>query len=365
MLFRRNSSTAPALPTPRPRSETPIGTVGTDALDALVRILRAYGRLAIDTERHTAERTQATVDHWVRHAAHGHPLPGGGDRAGQRNWRALTEAFVEHRRQEVQALGGTITQLRETVWAFVGSLHGAARDEGLEDDRAARQMSRMRQALATGSREELAQVAGETLTLLDDMLASRRSRQQQQFAALGERLRQLSDQLEEARHAGTLDPLTGLANRKELDAFLQRIVQLHGFVARPACLLMVDVDGFKQWNDSFGHQAGDDALKQLAGCFARTFLRRCDFVCRYGGDEFAVVMRDTPMASALTHAERLRAAARDITLPGIASHEPLSLSVGIAEVFGDESLEDWLRRADRALYRAKHEGRDRVVQAES
>lgn len=365
MLFRRTSPTAAAQSPPRPTRETPSGTVGVDALDTLVRVLRAYGRFAIDTERHSAERTLAVADQWVRHAAHGQPLPGAGDRAGHRNWRALADAFLEHRRQEMEALGGTLGQLRETVWAFVGALHGAAREDGSDDGRAGQQLARMRSALATGSRDELEAAARDTVALFERMLDGRRARQQQQFAALGERLRQLSDQLEDARRASTLDPLTGLANRKELDAFLQRIVQLHGFIVRPACLLMVDVDGFKQLNDAFGHQAGDAALTQLASCFARTFLRRCDFVCRYGGDEFAVVMRDTPMASALTHAERLRAAARDIRLPGVPQHEPLSLSVGIAEVYGDETVEDWLRRADRALYRAKHEGRDRVVQAES
>lgn len=365
MLFRRSSSTATAPPPARTPRETPIGAGSVEPLDALVRVLRAYGRFALDTERHSAERTQSVVDQWVRHAAHGQPLPGGGDRAGQRNWRALADAFLEHRRHEMEALGGTLGQLRETVWSFVAALHGAARDDGMDDARATEQMARMREALAGGSREALETAARDTIAVFDAMTAGRRARQQQQFAALGERLRQLSDQLDDARRASTLDPLTGLANRKELDAFLQRIVQLHGFIARPACLLMVDVDGFKQLNDAFGHQLGDEALRQLGGCFARTFLRRCDFVCRYGGDEFAAVMRDTPMASALTHAERLRAAARDIRLPGVSQHEPLSLSVGIAEVYGDETLEEWLRRADRALYRAKHEGRDRVVQAES
>ncbi|HEU4629640.1 MAG TPA: GGDEF domain-containing protein [Gemmatimonadaceae bacterium] len=333
------------------------------ALDTLVAVLRAYGRGAPDSEFCPADQTQALTDRWVRHATIGHPLDGVGSASGRRDWRGLARAFAEHRRQEAAALANSLGQLRSTVWSFVRSLHSTATAERIEQDALGEQLAGLRGVLEHGTADELRRAAEATLTRFEAALAERRDRQQSQLSELGAQLGVLADQLEEARRASTLDPLTGLSNRKEFDDFLQRLVELHGFVPTPACLFMIDLDGFKRLNDAHGHQAGDAALLQVADALSRTFLRKCDFVSRYGGDEFSVVMRDAPLTAARAHAERLREAVAEIRLPGPARAAQLTLSVGIAELSPGETLEEWVRRADRALYRAKADGRDRVVEA--
>ena len=334
------------------------------ALETLVDLLRAYGRGAPDSEYGAAEETRALTDRWVRHATLGQPLDGEGGAVRRRDWRGLVRAFAEHRRQEAAALANSVVQLRGTIWSFVRSMHAEASAERYEQHTLGDQLELLRTVLDNGSADELRRVAESTLARFDAALVERRERQRMQFAELGAQLASLADQLEEARRASTLDPLTGLSNRKEFDDFLQRLVQLHGFVPTPACLLMIDLDGFKRLNDAHGHQAGDAALLQVAAALSKTFLRKCDFVARYGGDEFAVVMRDAPLSAARVHAERLRAAVADIKLPGTARQTQLSLSVGVAEMYPGEPLVEWVRRADRALYRAKEDGRDRVVEAE-
>lgn len=329
------------------------------ALDTLVAVLRAYGRFAIDTDASTSEHTAAEVERWVRHATLGLPLAGN-ERTGPRDWRALARSFADHRRAETEALDATVVQFRETVWTFVRSLRRAMLDDRKDEDAATQQLDILRAVTETGSAAELRQVAERTVNVFDDVLAARHQRHREQTAILGAQLRSLSQQLEEERRTSSLDPLTELPNRKEFDDFADRVLQLNSFVPTPTCLLMIDVDGFKQLNDRHGHQLGDAALKEVARALGRIFLRRCDFVCRYGGDEFAAIMHDAPTDAAVRQAERVCVAVRELALPSRASDLRLSLSIGVAALQAGETLDSWMRRADTALYQAKDAGRDRV-----
>jgi diguanylate cyclase len=126
---------------------------------------------------------------------------------------------------------------------------------------------------------------------------------------------------------------------------------------------MIDMDHFKAINDVHGHPVGDAAIRQIADCLSKTFLRRVDFVARYGGDEFVVILQETELKNAVMLAERLRRAVAELVpLEVAAGAEPpaLSLTIGIGEIgLGDTSF-DWIKRADAALYQAKRAGRDCV-----
>lgn len=156
------------------------------------------------------------------------------------------------------------------------------------------------------------------------------------------------------------DALTGLANRRhfltELDHELER-VQRSG---KPGSLLMLDIDHFKRVNDSHGHAAGDRVLQALAGALA-SHLRRVDRVGRLGGEEFAILMPETPLDSALAYAERLRARIGALVVEAEGASIRFTISIGVAGMDVDDLRADpLLARADAALYRAKQAGRDRV-----
>lgn len=158
-----------------------------------------------------------------------------------------------------------------------------------------------------------------------------------------------------------VDGLTGLKNRRRLDRDLAELPRscVVGFA-------MIDVDHFKQFNDTNGHQAGDTALRMVADCLAAN-VRSTDVVYRYGGEEFSVVLRDTSEAEAVEVLERVRAAVESAAIPG-GEHQPagrVTISVGLV-VTGpsDPSSELLAETADGALYRAKHDGRNRVVVAQ-
>ena len=157
------------------------------------------------------------------------------------------------------------------------------------------------------------------------------------------------------------DPLTGLANRRALDGLLERaVVPARGETEGPS-LLMVDVDHFKQVNDTFGHKEGDLALQQISAVLCAT-VRDGDIVSRYGGEEFCLLLPGTSQAAAMAVAEEIRQAlARDsISLGGQWLHLTVSVGVASAPVSGGSATE-LFAAADRALYRAKRLGRNRVL----
>jgi diguanylate cyclase (GGDEF)-like protein len=165
----------------------------------------------------------------------------------------------------------------------------------------------------------------------------------------------------EADAAAATDALTGLPNRRYFDEFI-------GLLARrrraddAVGVLMVDIDHFKQINDRHGHAVGDEVLREVAGAIAAT-VRDEDVPARIGGEEFAVLLRNPGEAIAAEVGERVRVAVRGLDLRdrGIAK---VSVSVGVAvSRAADESIPQIVDRADRALYRAKRAGRDRVIAA--
>ncbi len=166
----------------------------------------------------------------------------------------------------------------------------------------------------------------------------------------------------ELRRLATTDPLTGVSNRRHFKQVAECEIARARRYCRPLSLVMFDIDHFKRINDRFGHQAGDGALVALTRTCANT-LRDSDVLGRLGGEEFAVLLTETDTVGALTIAERLRQTVAALTVPVGEDIIRFTISLGISELESEETLDDLLRRADQALYRAKQQGRNRAVNA--
>lgn len=194
----------------------------------------------------------------------------------------------------------------------------------------------------------------------------------QRLLRMRSRLVELSDALREAnrhlRHMSDTDGLTGLMNRRALDARLNEAVDAARQDGRPLTLVLCDIDHFKLYNDRLGHVAGDACLKRLAGLLQASCRRPTDFAARYGGEEFALILPDTPRSGAMTFARGLLRTVETMALPHPAS--PLgpwvTLSGGITTCVPDAATtaEGLLLRADDALYAAKTRGRNRLFSFE-
>jgi diguanylate cyclase (GGDEF)-like protein len=164
--------------------------------------------------------------------------------------------------------------------------------------------------------------------------------------------------LDVCEEAAFTDHLTGLANRRRFERQLEREVSRTMRFGHPFSLLMIDIDNFKNLNDSFGHDAGDDAIRRIAKVL-REGTRGIDLAARIGGEEFAVLLVETKQEGGSEVAERLRVAIRSLELP---SGAQLTASFGVAECPTDaQTAADILKAADIGLYEAKRQGRDRVL----
>jgi len=172
----------------------------------------------------------------------------------------------------------------------------------------------------------------------------------------------LRDELDRVRHEAIKDPLTGLANRHIFDERLAESLDDSLHQLKKVCLLIVDIDHFREINDKHGHQIGDKVLQFVASVLLKNFKGK-DLVARFGGDEFAVIVENAPIAGLQKLAEAIREQVSNSTLKRTDTGEPLgkvSVSIGCECLKPEDKPGDVLKRADKALCSAKQNGRNRV-----
>jgi two-component system cell cycle response regulator len=173
----------------------------------------------------------------------------------------------------------------------------------------------------------------------------------------------LRDNVQNSIEMAVTDVLTGLHNRRYMETHLATLAEQAASRGKPLALMMLDIDYFKAINDNYGHDAGDDVLREFA-VRIRKSIRGIDLACRYGGEEFVIVMPETDLHVAGMVAERLRRsiAGEPFTVSKGVKRIEVTISIGLSTLeLKGEAVADVLKRADTALYRAKHDGRNRVV----
>ena len=167
------------------------------------------------------------------------------------------------------------------------------------------------------------------------------------------------------REIAALDGLTQIANRRAFDEFFTREWQRGQRDKQPLSLIICDLDYFKLYNDSFGHQSGDACLKKVARSIVNTVMRPADLVARYGGEEFAIILPQTPAQNALRVAQIIRDRVKKLAIPHrespVSDYVSLSLGVSCAIPQPKYTKKQLLVTADKALYQAKKQGRDRAI----
>ncbi len=195
--------------------------------------------------------------------------------------------------------------------------------------------------------------------VFNDMVARLRQGREE-LAAINETLREKNEELHEI---SITDSLTGLYNRKHLMETLEREVARSKRGKHSFALLILDIDHFKKYNDTYGHLAGDEVLNRLASVF-RESIRSCDYAARYGGEEFIILLPEIGPQEGMQAAERIRSRVAEEVFGGDADSVTVTVSVGIAAYPQDgDDPESVIKNADAAMYKAKELGRDRVVLA--
>jgi len=192
---------------------------------------------------------------------------------------------------------------------------------------------------------------------------SRSSALEANFLQTTKDLDQIKDSLKQAEEHSNTDALTGLANRRALEAFL-RSAQITAMEAgTPLSILMIDIDHFKAFNDTYGHQVGDQVLR-LVGKVLQESVRECDLAARYGGEELMAILPGASLEACEEVAERVRSRVSDARLTRRATGEEISsvtISIGVAQFRMGETADGMIERGDKALYQAKRMGRNCTV----
>lgn len=173
----------------------------------------------------------------------------------------------------------------------------------------------------------------------------------------------LKVKLDSVRRESLTDPLTNIANRKSFDTQLKRAIAESRLTNEPVSLLMCDIDHFKQFNDNFGHQTGDQVLRLVAACFTDN-VKGQDIPARYGGEEFAVVLPRTALLDAIKVAQKIRLNVQTKRLVKRSTGDVLgtiTISIGVAELSSSDVPATLIKRADACLYAAKNAGRNCVI----
>ena len=270
----------------------------------------------------------------------------------------LYRHFLSNADTEQEIIYNAGERLQTTLQTVTQLLESSAR----QTESFNQNLSKSSEKLASpSSGADLLSIVGQLVQDTRFMLTHNQTLQSQLSASTGE-LVQLKQNLDTARHEALTDALTGITNRKGFDIKFLEEAAAATEGQTPLSLLMVDIDFFKKFNDTYGHQTGDLVLK-LVGNTLVSCIKGQDTAARYGGEEFAVILPHTKIESSLRVAEILRTTIASKEITNKVTREKLgqiTFSIGAAEYSPGESLSACIERADQALYVAKRNGRNRV-----
>ncbi len=251
-----------------------------------------------------------------------------------------------------------IDDFRQMIWVVIQGLREAFRDEQSADNEVIQHLSSLNKAVHSDSIDEMRTEIVAAIVLINRAIEDRKNRQRVQLEELGEQLNKMRHDLLIAQKELALGPMTRLYNRASFDQLLEKTIELSLFSGQPSSLLMVDIDHFKDINDKYGHISGDRAVLHVAQVLSKAFPRKTDFVARYGGDEFAVILQETEARDGAMLAKRLLGDMHGLTFVAENGERlEISLSIGVSALLANDKANDWISRSDQALYQAKRAGR--------
>lgn len=357
----------PTSPEPEPATAEAPGIGPGD--ETLAGVIRVFGEKAIEVDDPAQEDFGARCEAWAQHLLAGAPAPVGAELPGRREKRAsgkrayadLRQFFAQRRTLEQTFLTSSLGELKGALVDLVMRLRKTAADAQGDDVELGHELAHLSEACETQSLAQLKSDVKQSMAVLAAQLERRETRRKSELHALGRELSQLRTDLHKAEDKARTDPLTGLDNRVVLDEGLSRYVTLAEAAGEPLTAVLIDLDHFKRVNDTHGHQAGDAVLKAAGAALVRCYLRKCDLVCRYGGEEFCVLLPSTSAQDAARLTQRLLDQFRRTVVAHEGDQIRFTGSAGVATLADGEDGDSLLRRADQALYAAKDQGRDRVI----
>ena len=334
----------------RAKQERPVVEVTGELLDDLADVVRMFGRHAFDLPAEPATTLDEQTERWVR--------------------RLLTEAsppiaelklaLMRRRQAEKTYVSRALPELKGALLEALSSLSSAVHDDAECTDRLLDKIGALSRAVETDELEALRERVRSTVQEITADLEQKKTTAQRRVDEMGVHVELLEADLADAKKKSAIDALTGLYNRGAFDADLVRIHELVKVTRSSLCVIMTDIDHFKAVNDTYGHLSGDAVIRACADALVRAFPRKSDYVARFGGEEFVVLLRDASVADAERMTERFLHDIRNLAIAIEGTSITVTCSAGVAAMQPSDAPTALVKRADEGLYRAKRDGRDRV-----
>ncbi len=337
-------------------------SLANGALDTLGCIFQTLGNesFPLDNEGDASEFPQQCME-VARHIENGSAAPQlAFDQAdpGTRRWSQIRRFYVDRRQQENSFVSNRLQDYRGVVEDLVVGLRQICEQSKHTERLVIDSLRLIEDAVETGGLSKIKNVLADTIKGVNEAFIHQKCEYEQQIQVLNERMSGLRQDLVAAHEEMKLDALTSIYNRGAFDATVSRYLNMFFVLNQPISLIMIDVDNFKNINDSFGHTIGDEVLKSVSACLSRAFVRKNDLIARYGGDEFVVLLPDTPAEKSRVSMDRFLDNVRKIRIEGIPDDIKVSCSAGCTQIIDEDTVESLVKRADEALYEAKQAGRD-------
>ena len=334
------------------------------ALDTLGSVIRVMGDESFPLDQDVdLDIFRGTCKQFAGHVENGAAVPARNipqSADGHREWNQVQRFFAERRRAEKAFVTQRLDNYRDIVEDLVIGLRQIGERDQSTESRVREGLTDLQQAVSLGNLKDIKAALTATVETVTSVFAEQKRAYEEQLGQMNERLSSLRQDLVAAREEMQRDPLTDAYNRKAFDTAIEQSLNLHYVLNQPVTLVMIDLDKFKDVNDTHGHSAGDAALRAVGECLERSFIRKGDLVARYGGDEFAVILNDTEARHAARLVEHFLDRVEKIELPGLARGLQVSCSAGYTEVHESDTVASLVQRADKALYEAKAAGRNRA-----
>lgn len=326
----------------------------TEDRATLLYLVDVYSKHLVEIENHPVRKVREAFDEMARElvepTAKGDP---------EKLMFRLRQYFSAYRVDEYTYVRKTFEDFKGILWDFVEQLAEDSRFEQVADKEVKGSLKELKEAVESESIDILRTKSREFIDSYVEYTSKRDERRTKRMSSIKKKLDTVQSKLNEADRSMRTDHLTGAFNRKSFDEQMKTNVQMHEVSKGAVTLCILDIDFFKKVNDTYGHDIGDFVLKECVRTLHEVYGKPSDFVARIGGEEFAVLLKDHTFDDAVKRAEDAFARIRKEVFIHEQHELRFTVSMGIAQLQDGENADQWVKRADKALYDSKHGGRNR------